>query len=409
MKSNSIKIRKDFKPLTTSCSLITLTPNSPAIQVFDGNTNECVPDRIGTPTVICPFVNVSENQNTFRNGRVNDLLGTIEWTANGVPIVSGVGGYTINTTDASSEKGSLTITKNVLPTERIILRFRGCIADTRLGINVWFIDEITLSTRDLSEDKYNISIVGDPLIMYNPFKDKLLEYDYKVAQGIIAANSAVRASCIDSESYLRTINFNVYRGKTKLTSLIGYNIRLYYRISGNTYTPIYSTDQDPSLISIDTATFSVMFDLRLIEKMDYMLILTINGKEKINTQFGIRRLNVKVIGETACGADITPGSDYVYNKALVSIDGKIIRYPETYCTIGWKTEVYDVTNGIKTVAHNEGEKAVISLAKTGIGDTDIDGWMNLYFNLTQKGAMRLLVDSDENYLTDESGNKLICN
>lgn len=413
MRSNAVKIRKDFKPLITSCALVTLTPNSPTTQVYNSEINEWEPDReSGTWTVICPVMNVTDKENTFRNGRVNDLLGSILWTVNGVDITTLAAWenkYAINNTPGE-ERGSITIKKNILPSDRTILRFKGSIADTRLGINVWFEDEVILSTHDKSEDSYTISISEDTIMKYNPLKDRLLEYDYKVAHGIIAENAQVRADCIDINSYLRTVHFNVFKGKTKLTSLAGYQISLFQNYSKPAnYVALFSADQDPSFVSIDTTAFTITFDLRLLTKMDYLLKLLIGGKEKASVQFSLNRVYPKIKGEVALGSDINPGTAYVYNKALVSMDGKKLAYPSAACKIVWATEVYDAATGTKTVTHNEGEQTVISLQKAGIGDTDLDGWMNIYFTLTQKETMKLLVDSAGDYLADENGNKLFCN
>lgn len=414
MRSNAVKIRKDFKPLITSCALVTLTPNSPCTQVYDSNIGECVPSRIGTPTVICPDVFVLERENTFRNGRVNDLLSSIDWTVNGVSITSMSQTeqlkYTINTTPGSPEKGSLTIRRDVLPSERLILRFKGCIADTRLGINVWFQDETVLSTHDMSEDMYTISIDGEDLMVYDPFKDKLLEYDYKVSQGIIVANETVRASCVDDQCYLKTIHYDVFRGKTKMDSLVGYQISLYqnYSVPAN-YVALFSAEQDPAFVSLDVASKTVTLDFRFLTKGDFLLKLVKGGKAKAEVQFSMNRKISQIAGEVAFGSDINPGMQYIYNKALVNVDGKKLAYPSNLCKIVWATEVYDASTGTKTVTHNEGEETVISLQKAGVGDTDVDGWMNIYFEITQKDIYKMLVDSNGDYLVDESGNKLFCN
>lgn len=413
MKSNAVKIRKDFKPLITSCALVTLTPNSPCTQVYNSEINEWEPDReAGTWTVVCPVIYVTDKENTFRNGRANDLLGQILWTVNGVDITTipaWEGKYVINNAPGD-ERGAITIKKNILPSERAILRFKGAIADTRLGINVWFEDEVILSTHDKSEDSYTISISEDSIMKYNPLKDRLLEYDYKVAHGIIAENASVRAACIDINSYLRTVHFNVFKGKTKLSSLNGYTISLFQNYSKPAnYVALFSPDQDPSFVAIDTSAFTITFDFRLLTKMDYLLKLMLSGNEKAAVQFSINRAYPAVKGEAALGSDINPGAQYVYNKALVSMDGKKLAYPETACKIVWSTEVYDPALGIKTVVHNEGEQTVIDLQKAGIGDTDLDGWMSIYFTLTQKDMYKLAVNENGDYLTDESGNKLFFN
>ena len=71
------------------------------------------------------------------------------------------------------------------------LYFEGLIADTRLGVNIPVkTDSIMLTTVDKSEDTYGLSIGDSQIIQYNPFLDKLLLYDYKVANNLISASTA---------------------------------------------------------------------------------------------------------------------------------------------------------------------------------------------------------------------------
>ena len=59
-----------------------------------------------------------------------------------------------------------------------------------------------LTTVDKSEDTYGLSIGDSQIIQYNPFLDKLLLYDYKVANNLISASTANRNAALD-EKFIR--------------------------------------------------------------------------------------------------------------------------------------------------------------------------------------------------------------
>ncbi len=82
-----------------------------------------------------------------------------------------------------------------------------------------------MTTVDKSEDTYGLSIGDSQIIQYNPFLDKLLLYDYKVANNLISASTANRNAALDENSYERTIPLMVTKGVNKITT--GYTIELY--------------------------------------------------------------------------------------------------------------------------------------------------------------------------------------
>lgn len=402
MEANKKRIRKDFAPLNIVSNLICSTPNSPVMQVYNALNGEWEPDRYVSPTAIFPVVNAAATDGSWTNGPANNLLANMVWKVDGVDISTipaWVGKYTIET--SGNNRGQLTITRNLYPSERFRLSFEAVIPDNRFGINVPVkADGISLSTSDKSVDDYSLSISEDQIIKYNPFKDRLLIYEYKVAKGLVAYSDAERLAAIDYNAYERSINVTVNKGPSIITT--GFTLKL-YKISGSTLTEVGTSDYE--VLSLTNSL--VKLDLRLIEKADYMLKVFVLSKEMAHKQFSVGRAYPKIIGDVASGSSINPGEISHCNKALISCDGDIVRYPEAMLSILWKTETYDAANGTKTVVHNEGEQALVNLKNAGVGDTEIDDWMNIFFEATQKGAMNIASDESGNTLINESGNILI--
>ena len=398
MRSNSKRVRKAFNPLSTACTIVSLTPNSPVIQVYNGEEFE--PDReFGTGTVLCPRPVVSGSKGTFQEGQVNRLLANIKWYVNGVDIrtiSSWQGKFAIDETTGNN-RGAITIRKNILPTEKAILRFSGEVTDTRLGANMQFESEAVLETHDKAEDDYSISIKEDQIILYNPFLDRLLEYDYKVFKGIISPSETERQKCLDSNSYLRTIPFTVFKGAKAITT--GFDVKIFENVNG----ALTEVSNDSAVIQ--HTLNNITADLRLIEQADYVLKVFIGDKEKALMQFAFSLVRPGINGECAFGADINPSDAVHRNKALISVNAKDIEFPEAYMGFKWFTDVYDVS-GKKTVEHEGGESVSIPLSKTGIGDKDNDSWLEVYFDATQKEPLYVATTETGARLTTEDG-KLI--
>ena len=227
IESEKKRIRKEFQPLTIAVSLKIMTPNSPANQVYNPVANEYDPDRGVTPLVILPEVIANAADGSWDMPYVNSLLAEMNWFVNGKnlsAISSWNGKYSIDT--VGDTRGAITISRNVAPGESFELHFEGVIADTRLGVNIPVkTDSIMLTTVDKSEDTYGLSIGDSQIIQYNPFLDKLLLYDYKVANKLISASTANKNAALDENSYERTIPLMVTKGVNKITT--GYTIELY--------------------------------------------------------------------------------------------------------------------------------------------------------------------------------------
>ena len=111
--------RVKFEPLTVSCSLVCLTPQSPATQSINTTITpiEYEPDRAVSPTVIFPDVRANDIDNVFKHGSANEYLSldTLKWKVDGKDIGSV---WTVGTdyeivTDASDIRGALRVKKNL--------------------------------------------------------------------------------------------------------------------------------------------------------------------------------------------------------------------------------------------------------------------------------------------------------
>ncbi len=309
IESEKKRIRKEFQPLTIAVSLKIMTPNSPANQVYNPVANEYDPDRGVTPLVILPEVIANAADGSWDMPYVNSLLAEMNWFVNGKnlsAISSWNGKYSIDT--VGDTRGAITISRNVAPGESFELHFEGVIADTRLGVNIPVkTDSIMLTTVDKSEDTYGLSIGDSQIIQYNPFLDKLLLYDYKVANKLISASTANKNAALDENSYERTIPLMVTKGVNKITT------------------------------------------------------------------------------------------GYKWNGEIVPIPAPIIR-------MVWFTDSANKTG----VQWQEGEKTVIMLDGTGIGETYLDDWLDVYIKAEQKKAFSVLTDGTNEY-TDSNGNIYINN
>lgn len=392
----NFRIRKNFEPLTVVSTLrVETQTSSPLTQVYDGSF---VPDRGILPLIIFPDTTAGCTDGSWQNGTCNSRLASMKWMVNGSDITTlseWNGKYLIDTTDDNTKRGALTIMRNVSPLEKIELRFEAVIADNRTGMNVPVkSNSLTLSTVDEAADMYSLSIGEDTVIRYNPFEDKLLEYEYKVACNIVPYSDSGRNAVLDKSSYERHIPVTVLKGTTPITS--GYTLKL-YSIDGTTLTEIDTTSEEIMSLSLT----DIVLDLRLIEKGDYKLSLLVDGAEKNNLQFSVGRIYPAFRVVPASTADITPGDVALRNKAIILVSGNIVEYPDQILDIIWQTET-----AVKTETFNNGSITVIPLSDTGIGDNYDDAKIDIHIDASQIHSQSVLTDGD-NDLTDENDNTLI--
>lgn len=399
MESVKKRIRKDFQPLTIAVSLKIMTPNSPASQVYNSENGEYEPDRGVTPLVIMPEIVAKCADGSWNTPNANELLSEMKWYVNGKEIstvASWNGKYSIDM--SGSTRGAITVNRNASPGENFELHFEGVVADTRLGANIPVkTDTITLSTIDKSEDEYNLSIGEDQIIRYNPFEDALLLYDYKVANGIITASTSARNAALDENAYERSIPITVHKGNAVITS--GYTLKLYSVGSNGSLAQITTAQHEV----IELTLTKVTMDLRLIEKGDYLLIASVGGMEKARKQFSINRIYPKFDIAPASGVSINPGETTHYNKVMVHYNGNIIPVPAPILKVVWFTD----SEHLSGLQHNEGSETVIVLSRTGIGDTYLDDWLDIYVEAEQKQTFKIMTDASGVEYTDKMGNVYI--
>lgn len=394
---NKKRIRRDYQPLTTSQSLRVLTPASAVSQVYDSGTDSFNPDRGITPLVIFPQLFADAHDGSWQTHNANAVIANMKWFVNGVDVAtipSWNGLYEI--AQIGEYRGAITILRNTPVDEKLELHFEAILPDTRLGINIPIkTDSISLSTIDKADDTYEMSIDIDPVIIYNPFLDKLLMYDYKIANGLEAGT---RASALDSNSYERTVNILTTRGGEHLLDNL-----LAIELYRNNNQILVLIDSAPEIISISAT--KIVFDLRVIEKADYVIVIKIENKEVARQQISIAREYPIFTVEPLSGVSINPGEVLHRNVASVSSNGQIVRIPEPIVRLLWFTDTANKT----AVEWQEGSRAVIEILRTGIGDTYLDDWMDIYLATEQKKAHNILTSAAGDNYVDNQGNLYINN
>lgn len=410
MKSSSKRIRIDYAPLNVAVSMECLTPNSPAMQVYNLTDGKGVydPDREVEATVYCPRVLATAADGSWTDLRANKLLTETRWLVNGTDIstlADWTDKYSIDAS-ASDTKGAITVKRNVSPDERYELRFEGVLADTRLGTRIPVTsDPVILSTETKGEDACSIALDDDQVIQYNPFKDRLLLYDYKVANGLAEASDEAKAAVTDKNAYLRAVGVTVFKGTSAVTD--GVTLKL-YRVSGaDTRTEIAEGTEEYVSLASSGGKFAVTLDLRVVTKADYMVVASIEGSSRpdLTAQFSVNRIAQRYAAQPTNGAGIMPGDTRRYDEVMVHSDGNMVERPESILKIDWYTD----SAAKAGVWHNEGRITRFALDTTGIGSTYEDDWIDVYVDTEIKPAYSFAEDGSGNALTDESGNRLIFN
>ena len=305
-QSQRTHTRVKFEPLNVSCSLVCLTPQSPATQSINTTLTpiEYEPDRAVSPTVIFPDVRANDIDNVFKHGSANEHLSldSLKWQVDGKDIekVWTVGTDYEIVTDASDTRGALRVKKNLAANEKAVLRFFGDFLDWRTGIvyNVES-DEMALTCTDKGDNVIQCHI-DKPLIEYDPLFDDLLLYDYKVANNIPVQGS--RASYKNGKSFEQTVNVLLTSGTTELTTLpTGTTMRL---VKVGSTTPIVANSEaNPEVTSISFPNIS--FDMRLVSKAEYSVQFLQNSKVIASATIGLHTsTSMPTFGKPAYGADI---------------------------------------------------------------------------------------------------------
>lgn len=398
MQSNKVRLRKEYAPLTVAQSIRCITPASPTTQIYNGANGEYEPDRELTPTIILPEVVANASDGSWPNPYSNSSLADMHWFVNGKDIATlsdWTGKYTID--QVGDTRGAISISKNISPGDAVELHFEANLADPRLGVNIPIkTDKIPLTTTEKANDGYSMSIGDSNIIQYDPLKDRLALYEYKVAHGLIGASAQALADAKDKCCYLHEIPVTVYNGKTPMTT--GYSIKVYRVASATSLTLLTAGKDEMHTIT----TTKVIFDVRLIEKASYVIKAFVGTKEVAMQEIGFSRIYQEYDCRATNGTAIHPFDTERYDKAMVDADGNIVECPGRIFKIVWYTDTYAKT----AVQHNEGDETVFQLDKTGIGTTYTDDWLDIYSDCEYKPAHKVATEGS-NVWTDKNGNPYI--
>ena len=196
MQFGNKRIRKDFQPLTVACAFELKTPNSGFSQVYNSvlGVNQYEPDRTLTPTVVFPSVMAGTPDKSVPYTIFNSSLSNIEWYVDNVLISTAWSASDFEVSTTGDTKGTLTIKKNIDPDSKVFLKFKAVLSDSRLGVNIPIeLEGLMLQVSAKTGDKYSIAFNGSNSILYNPFEDRLLDYDAKVKDGSLTASAAEKA------------------------------------------------------------------------------------------------------------------------------------------------------------------------------------------------------------------------
>ena len=405
--------RVKFEPLDVSCSLVCLTPQSPATQSINTTLTpiEYEPDRAVSPTVIFPDVRANDIDNVFKHGSANEHLSldSLKWQVDGKDIekVWTVGTDYEIVSDASDTRGALRVKKNLAANEKAVLRFFGDFLDWRTGIvyNVES-DEMALTCTDKGDNVIQCHI-DKPLIEYDPLFDDLLLYDYKVANNITVQGS--RASYKNGKSFEQTVNVLLTSGTTELTTLpTGTTMRL---VKVGSTTPIVANSEaNPEVTGISFP--NITFDMRLVSKEEYSVQFLQNSKVIASATIGLHTsTSMPTFGKPAYGADITAAQSEYFNTVLLNLSDRMVEYPELYYLIEWFTQAKYNDNGTwKYAAEKTWQRGInmeAAVANLGIGVTQNDSFFDIWFDVNPHAVCELLADEDNIVLTDEDGVMLI--
>ena len=412
-QSQRTHTRVKFEPLTVSCSLVCLTPQSPATQSINTTLTpiEYEPDRAVSPTVIFPDVRANDIDNVFKHGSANEHLSldSLKWQVDGKDIekVWTVGTDYEIVSDASDTRGALRVKKNLAANEKAVLRFFGDFLDWRTGIvyNVES-DEMALTCTDKGDNVIQCHI-DKPLIEYDPLFDDLLLYDYKVANNIPVQGS--RASYKNGKSFEQTVNVLLTSGTTELTTLpTGTTMRL---VKVGSTTPIVANSEaNPEVTGISFPNIS--FDMRLVSKAEYSVQFLQNSKVIASATIGLHTsTSMPTFGKPAYGADIAAAQSEYFNTVLLNLSDRMVEYPELYYLIEWFTQAKYNDNGTwKYAAEKTWQRGInmeAAVANLGIGVTQNDSFFDIWFDVNPHAVCELLADEDNIVLTDEDGVMLI--
>lgn len=410
--------RVKFSPLTVSCQLVCLTPQSPAAQTVNTliTPPQYEPDRAASPTAIFPDVRAVDPDNVFPHGPANRYLsldvGGIEWYVNEKPIADvweNEEDYIIDQSD-SDTRGTLIVKKNLPASDKAVLHFKGTFLDWRTGIAYTVeSDDLALTCTDKGADAVQC-YVDKPSIVYDPLFDNLLLYEYKAARGLTVIGQ--RDDYKDGKCYEQDVNVILTIGTREVKSLseTGYKMRVVHLGAETPLTP--KSESAPELTY--AAYPRISFDMRLVAKGEYEVqFFKDDNKVVARSPIGIRtQVTMPTDGQGLRGADIAASQKTYANTAIINVRDRLVEYPELYYLIRWFTQAQYNDGGVwKYAAEKEwqhGTDMLVEVADLGIGTTKNDSFFDYWFTVDAHPTATLCADEAGSVLTDEGGNFLIC-
>lgn len=165
------RIRKQFKPLEWSLSLV--VKGGSTEQQHDADNNIYYPDRGLTSTLIEPQFSITDRDSILPSGNANNSLINISWKQVIAGRESGCNtpDYELitNGTDAL-RKGSIIVSKNVLPTTPVVLLFSAEYYDSRTQETIKLSERITLNTLSVATLLMYTKLDKPSAVHCNPFE-----------------------------------------------------------------------------------------------------------------------------------------------------------------------------------------------------------------------------------------------
>ena len=409
--------RVKFSPLTVSCQLVCLTPQSPAAQTVNtlSTPPQYEPNRALSPTAIFPDVRAVDPDNIFPHGPANKYLsldvGGIAWYVNEQPIADVWEpdvDFTIDQSDTDT-RGTLLVKKNLPASDKAVLHFKGTFLDWRTGIAYTVeSDDLALTCTDKGADAVQC-YVDKPSIVYDPLFDNLLLYEYKAARGL--TDSGSRDDFKDGKCYEQDVNVILTIGTKQVESLSGTGYKMRVARLG---TEIPLTPKSESAPELTYAAYPrISFDMRLVAKGEYEVQFVKDKKVVARSPIGIRtQVTMPTDGQGLRGADIAASQKTYANTAIINVRDRLVEYPELYYLIRWFTQAQYNDNGVWKYAKEKewqhGTDMLVEVADLGIGTTKNDSFFDYWFTVDAHPTATLCTDEAGNVLTDESGSFLIC-
>lgn len=407
--------RVSFAPLTSTCHIRCITPQSMLTQSHNSVNGEYEPNRQVNPTVLVPEIRVYDPSKVFPAGGANSRLSldSIKWYVDDVDVTTvwtaKSGGspndYEIITTE-DDMRGSIKVYRNIPSTERHTLRFKGKFYDYRTGATYSVeSDIVSLSTTEKGDNQV-ACFVDKSEIVYDPFYDPLLKAEY--LYGIGSAASVPSSAKTDPKSYLQTVNIQLTVGTTLCESLPN-TLAMRLVQLGNT-TPITTGLSFPEVVSIGWN--KVVFDCRLIEKGNYEVQFLNRSTGKVLARQPIsivRKTSMPTTASYLHNADITPSFKVFHDTVMMNVGKQMADYPQLWWLIQWKTlsRIFDSKTGLYYDGTEKlwqiGEKLAVNVADLEIGLTVNDSFFLKWVEVSPHPVCELTQDDAGLQLYDDDG------